>query len=70
MLDAEGHEGRLLVRGLSREFVREEMELTESHINKIFQTMMFTKNTFLVFEKSIMNTLVGFLLGVKMFSFT
>ena len=58
MLDAEGHEGRLLVRGLSREFVREEMELAGSHINKIFQTMMFTKNTFLVFEKSIMNSIV------------
>ena len=51
--------GRLLLeRCLSKEFVREEMELAGSHINKIFQTMMFTKNTFLVFEKSIMNIIV------------
>ena len=52
MLYAKGH------GGLSREFVREEMELAGSHINKIFQTMMFTKNTFSVFEKSIMNSIV------------
>ena len=48
LLNTEGH------GGLSREFVREEMELPGSHINKIFQTMMFTKNSFSVIEKSIM----------------